>query len=231
MLKRYNCSMLANIFRLLLAASGVMTVAAYLLYREPGWPYNVQSVQALLVLASIGLTALGFERFQQAKDDTRHLIRAGLWIGLLWTAEICYNNILHAGLPLRDRVDDAFWLLVATLVAVTAWKRGASLRHMVRRGLWIGAASGVVACTTALAFVVFALTAVTTDPLSQQEWASSRSLGHASQQAYFAYQTMAGAVLHLVVLGVVMGSLIGAIVYGVAKISGRPAARVSAGRS
>ena len=50
------------------------------------------------------------------------------------------------------------------------------------------------------------------DPLNQAEWAMRGPTSDAPSMAvYFAYQTLAGALLHLIVLGALMGVMLGPI--------------------
>ena len=72
-------------------------------------------------------------------------------------------------------------------------------------------ASGAIACCMALSLIVFGMPFIVRDPLNSAEWAERGSTSGAPNMAsYFAYQTFAGAFLHLVVLGVLMGALLGA---------------------
>ena len=72
-------------------------------------------------------------------------------------------------------------------------------------GLWTGFASGCLACLTALIFIVFGMNRLLSDPLNIAEWtAVAAKSGTPNMSVYFAYQTLAGAILHLIVLGIVM---------------------------
>lgn len=144
--------------------------------------------------------------------------RIGLWTGLalgaLWAAEISYNNFLAPPLPGRDIVDDVFWGLVALglvlLAARMAYRRGWT--SGVWAGIWGGLGSGLIACLVAQGMVVFGMGLITHDPLNVQEWAAiATSSGAPSMAAYFAFETLAGALIHLVVLGTIMGLLLGGI--------------------
>jgi len=89
--------------------------------------------------------------------------------------------------------------------------------------------SGLVACVMGLVVVVFWLDRVLTDPFSIQEWAERGPTSGAPNMAtYFAYQTMGGSILHLLVLGIAMGVLLGGIGGGVGRVlagSPRPQAQ------
>jgi hypothetical protein len=142
-------------------------------------------------------------------------IRFGLLVGLLWAVEIGINNFLTPPLPARDRIDNLFWAAIAVLILagslVVAYRLG-RFQAGVIFGFWSGLASGAVACGMALAVTVFGLKFLLQDPLNLAEWAA-RSTGEKahSMAAYFAFQTLAGALLHLVVLGAGMGLLLGVL--------------------
>ncbi len=67
-----------------------------------------------------------------------------------------------------------------------------------------------MACVTALALAVFGMSLLRSDPVNLAEWANRGADSTApSVAAYLAYETLAGAFLHLVVAGLVMGLLLG----------------------
>lgn len=142
-------------------------------------------------------------------------IRFGLLVGLLWAVEIGINNFLAPPLPDRDRIDNLFWAAIAALIFIASLAAAYRLGRFqagVIFGFWSGLASGAVACGMALAVTVFGMKFLLQDPLNLAEWAA-RSAGEkaTSMAAYFAFQTMAGALLHLVVLGAGMGLLLGVL--------------------
>jgi len=64
----------------------------------------------------------------------------------------------------------------------------------------------------ALSMIVFGMRWITQDPLNIAEWAVRGAQSEApSMAAYFAFETYAGAFLHLIVLGLMMGLLLGLI--------------------
>ena len=70
----------------------------------------------------------------------------------------------------------------------------------------------MMACLVAQGMVVFGMALITHDPLNVQEWtAIASSSGAPSMAAYFAFETLAGALLHLIVLGTLMGLLLGGV--------------------
>ena len=62
-----------------------------------------------------------------------------------------------------------------------------------------------------LAVVVFGMPWLLQDPLNLAEWSVRQANTPATMAAYFAYETFAGAFLHLIVLGIIMGALLGIV--------------------
>jgi hypothetical protein len=72
--------------------------------------------------------------------------------------------------------------------------------------------SAVFASSMALSMILFGMHAITQNPLNISEWAERSIESNAPTMAvYFAYETMAGAFLHLAGLGIIMGMLSGMI--------------------
>jgi hypothetical protein len=140
-------------------------------------------------------------------------VRVGIALGLLWVAEISINNFLAPGIPDRDVIDNMFWGIIAASIFIYAILRTVRSGRFVEgmtAGVWSGSVSGVLACCMALSLIVFGMGWITRDPLNIAEWAASGINGRTlSMAAYFAYETFAGAFLHLVVLGLLMGLLLG----------------------
>ncbi len=166
----------------------------------------------LILLVTAGVIWLARARFAT-------LNRAGvvgLALGLLWLVEISINNFIAPALPERDIIDNVFWSAVTLGLlgyAIFEAYHANSFLNGVKAGMWSGFASGMIACTTALAMIVFGMGFITRDPLNVTEWAAVRqTAGHApSMSSYFAFETFAGAMLHLVGLGAVMGVLLGVV--------------------
>jgi hypothetical protein len=58
--------------------------------------------------------------------------------------------------------------------------------------------------------IVFGMHFITHDPLNIAEWAVQQAGNNTpGMAAYFAFETFAGGFLHLLVLGIVMGALLG----------------------
>jgi hypothetical protein len=139
----------------------------------------------------------------------------GLLLGLLWVIEISINNFIAPPLPMRDIIDNSFWALIAlgifAVTLIATYQSGRILEGIIV-GMWSGLASGAMACSMALALIVFGMHFIISDPLNVTEWAARRAnAGATTMAAYFAYETFAGAFLHLIVLGIMMGMLLGFI--------------------
>lgn len=143
-------------------------------------------------------------------------------MGLLWAVEIGINNLVAPPLPERDIIDNLFWAAIAILIflgSLTAAYRARRFRSGAIFGFWSGLVSGAVACSMALAVIVFGMRFLQRDPLNLAEWAArSTSEVAPSMAAYFAFQTLAGALMHLVVLGMGMGVLLGVVGGAVGRI-------------
>lgn len=212
-----------------LAASLVVTV----LIRYPGNARTAAEYIGLGTVAIIIFLALGiWAALRAARSTTRPDLAAarrlgstgGLILGILWVSEISFNNFVPPDVSTpaaRGIVDNGIWALIAVsmvvLAAVSAYR---SRRFMVgvQAGFWSGLVSGLIACLMALLLIVFWLRFVLRDPLSVQEWAERQAESGAPNMAtYFAYETLSGALLHLVVLGIIMGGLMGLIGGGIGR--------------
>ena len=142
-------------------------------------------------------------------------VALGIGIGFLWTIEICINNLIQPGLPLRDNIDDIFWVIIALLILIIAIRETYltnRLQSGLKSGFWNGISSGAIACLTALIFIVFGMKYLLIDPINLKEWSGLNiNEKSAGPDVYFAYQTFAGAIMHLVILGVIMGLFLGTI--------------------
>jgi hypothetical protein len=139
----------------------------------------------------------------------------GIVLGLLWVIEIGINNFMTPPFPARDLIDNIFWAVIALLIlilsAILAYRNNSFVRGL-EAGLWSGFVSGLLACCMGLLLIVFGMRFILKDPLNISEWAAQGASSHAlSMAAYFAFETLAGAVGHLLILGIGMGSLLGAL--------------------
>jgi hypothetical protein len=205
------------ILTLVIFLSLILSVSVYFYYRPSSWPFGTEPVSCLLSICSfiILLFFLLGGKDKHTDDYQNRNIRLGLIIGLLWSIEISVNNFIRPGLPLRDIIDDAFWALVALLILIASFREGyksGKFMEGLKSGFWTGLASGAVACLSALLLIVFGMKFILLDPLNIREWADIKgSAGTNGMNIYFAYQSFAGAVMHLYILGIIMGLLLGCI--------------------
>jgi hypothetical protein len=203
-----------------LGALLVLWCAAIVLTAIAALRYGYDSSTRMLSLAALAalVVTLAVARWAGRRRARRDpcfggLVAAGLALGLLWTVEILINNVATPPVPLRDVVDDLFWAAVAAgifALSVRAAYRERQFTAGVTAGLWTGTTSGLVACCSALTLVVAGMTLITHDPLNIAEWAASGPASGAPDMAsYFAFETTAGALGHLFVLGTLMGGLLG----------------------
>jgi hypothetical protein len=214
-----------RILKFSLITSMVLVLTIFFLYRAPKWPFEQGGLLCLASEIAIGFF-LGMLYWLDRGGNTALLyektIKQGLWIGLLWTVEIAMNNVIQPGLPLRDILDDIFWGILALLIFIIAFRdalKSNKVASAISSAFWTGLCSGAIACLTALILIVFGMPLITSDPLNIAEWNGQRHLAGTAMQVYFAYQTLAGAVMHLVILGVILGLLIGLIGGLLARIS------------
>ncbi|HEY7983611.1 MAG TPA: hypothetical protein VID73_05550 [Ktedonobacterales bacterium] len=214
-----------------LGAAAALT--AVVLQRYPGGERANAATVAFgtLAIGSLSLLTVGMwwsaghARTSEARRALALGTTAGLAAGALWLAEISFNNVLppDVSVPHRDLVDNLFWLatVLLTLAAATvAGWRGGSVRAGVLAGAWAGLLSGLIACLYGLALVVFRLDLILRDPLAQAEFAvRGPSSATPDMATYFARDTAAGALGHLVLLGVIVGLLLGALGGGIGALA------------
>jgi hypothetical protein len=168
----------------------------------------------ILLAASAFLWVYGKRMCQMGSSlIVNDAIILGIILGILWIVEISINNFLAPPLPARDIVDNIFWAMIAFSIFVFATVcayRAESIRVGIVVAIWSGLVSGVLACGMALSLIVFGMRFITQDPLNIAEWAARGTDTNApTMAAYFAYETFAGAFMHLIVLGIFMGLLLG----------------------
>ena len=186
------------------------------------YSYNTMSAlgsgAGFLILSAVAVFIWFYRRNSRQHRNASILSYAnpvGMILGLLWIIESSINNILAPPLPARDIIDNVFWGIIAmtilALAIVTAF-RTKSVVSGIEVGGWSGFVSGLLACCMALSVIVFGMHFITQDPLNIAEW-STRNIASAAptMAAYFAFETFAGAFLHLVVLGVGMGIFLGLV--------------------
>ena len=206
-----------NILGLAVILSIILSISVYFIYRTESWPIGFESLGCLgsIILMIISLLIHWQLRDKIIDELQEKNVARGLGIGLLWTIEICINNLIRPGLPLRDNIDNIFWAIIAILILIIAI-REAYLTNKLHFGLisgfWSGIASGAIACLTALIFIVFGMRYLLIDPINVNEWSSiSINEKTSGPDVYFAYQTFTGAIMHLFILGAIMGLILGTI--------------------
>jgi len=179
------------------------------------YSYNTLTLATCGAALLILLAADAFMWWQHGRvsQSGAYAIRIGMLSGLLWVAEISVNNFIAPPLPMRDTIDNIFWAVIAgvilSLAGISAY-RAKSIQAGMKAGTWSGFASGALACGMALSLIVFGMGFITRDPLNITEWAA-RGAGSSApgMAAYFAFETLAGGLMHLVILGLAMGALLG----------------------
>lgn len=202
-----------------LAAAAALILAALLRYPLDPVRHPVELLGCLAgIVVLLGLAA-GIEvrhRMRGSLSPASLLgVRWGLLLGAAWVVEIGYNNLIAPPVAVRDPVDDLIWAAVAlamVIVSAVAATREGRIGAGMRAGFWSGLVSGTAACLTALALVVFGMRFLLADPANAAEFAQrGPTSGFSTMAPYLAYQTVAGALLHLVVLGMLMGTLLGCV--------------------
>jgi hypothetical protein len=199
-----------NALWLISAYSAVLVLVIAVQYSYDTLTLSECAAGFVLLLATSLL--LWFQRNQSATLPA-WTIAAGVLGGWLWGIEISINNLIAPPLPGRDIIDNIFWALIALIIflqaALSAFQ-ARSMRAGLQAGTWSGLVSGLFACATALSYIVLGMGFLTRDPLNIAEWAARGSdVSAPSMAAYFAFETMAGGLMHLVILGVIMGALLG----------------------
>jgi len=148
----------------------------------------------------------------------RYGTRAGLLFGLLWLFEIGFNNLLPPEISTasaRSWVDNGIWAIIAGLTIVVAATCALRTRRIVagvQAGFWSGLISGLIACLIGLLLVTASMNLLLRDPLAIQEFAErGAASGAPNMPTYVAYGTMTGALLHLFVLGIGFGTILGVL--------------------
>lgn len=192
----------------------LFTAIAYA-YNQFSWLVSVVGTSLLLAATSIAWLITRSTRRSEKTTTLDQMTYLGLVLGLGWVVEITINNVVAPGLPARDIIDDVFWALIAIGILIGSiaigYRSGRPSRG-IAFGMWSGFVSGVLACGMALSIVVFGMSLLLSDPLNIAEWsARAQDVTAPTMAAYFAYETFAGAFLHLTVLGIGMGSLLGIV--------------------
>jgi len=189
----------------------------FFLFRQTQWPIGLEAIACIFSTFILLLILYLFWKFENKLIDGKQKLNLvyGLIISLLWTIEISINNIIQPGLPERDIIDDIFWGIITLLLFIKIIKDSYQEENIIsgiKTGLWTGFTSGLVACLTALFFIVFGIKLLINDSLNIREWSDMKNVSFTKDTTvYFAYQTYAGAMLHLYLLGIFFGCIFGII--------------------
>lgn len=211
----FNLKESNNILGISLIVSIILVVLTYFLYRPFLWPLGAEAAGCLISVMMLTASAYLLWKFRERFISTlqQRNVSIGLLIGILWTIEISINNFLQPDLPLRDNIDNIFFTIIAILIFINAVRDAYNTNAFyegLKSGFWSGFASGAIACLTALIIIVFGMKYILHDPLNMKEWADvSSKVNYPGMEVYFAYQTFAGAIMHLFILGALMGIMLG----------------------
>jgi len=143
-------------------------------------------------------------------------LTAGLACSFIWLFEIGFNNLVSPRVSTaaaRSVVDNTSWALVALVMIVSAAVRAVrtgAIDSGVGVGFWSGISSGLAACLAGLLLVTAGMHYLLRDPLNVEEYTARASGADGPSLAtYLAYQSFKGALLHLFVVGVGMGTILG----------------------
>jgi len=206
-----------RILSLSLLLSIILVISVYFLYRPNSWPAGPEALGCLssVILMTAGLMILWIFRDKIINDLQKRNVALGLAFGLLWTIEISINNLIRPGLPLRDNIDNIFWATIAILILIAAIRDAYQTNKFLngmKSGFWTGVASGAIACLSTLIIIVFGMKYILMDPLNIKEWNDIKATENSpGMNVYFAYQSFAGAIMHLFILGALMGLFLGII--------------------
>lgn len=196
---------------------------AIILLRYPGiGSARVAHIESVLVSSFFILAVAAFIAWRmrvatsQETADARTGIILGLVCGGAWILEISFNNFVDPVISTahaRFFVDNTVWALIYLITLVVSFLRtvrSGKIASAMRVGLWSGLSSGLLACVMGLLLVVVWMPYLLRDPLNIGEYAARGGAEQSSDMAtYFAYETIFGAVGHLVLLGIGFGVALG----------------------
>ncbi len=213
----FNKSKSNSILRITIILSIFFVILIYFIYRPINWPLGSEAAGCLVALVMLASTAYLLSTRKEKFITTlqKRNVAVGLCFGLLWTIEISINNFIRPGLPMRDDIDNIFFSMVAFLIFLNAARDTFLTNNFsdgIRSGFWSGISSGAIACITALVLIVFGMKYIMLDPLNLKEWTDINGTSNLSgMETYFAYQTFTGAIMHLFILGGLMGLFLGSM--------------------
>lgn len=206
-----------SILRITIILSIFFVILIYFLYRPVTWPWGSEAAGCLVALVMLGSTFY-LLRTRKEKFITalqKRNVAVGLCFGLLWTAELFINNFIRPGLALRDNIDNILFSIVAFLIFLNAARDAFTTNNFsngLKSGFWSGISSGAIACITALILIVFGMKYIMRDPLNLELWNNVNGTSDPPGMAtFFAYQTFQLAIMHLFILGALMGLFLGSM--------------------
>jgi hypothetical protein len=205
------------ILRIILSLNAILVVSVFFLYRTNSWPFGLESTGCFVSFMLLIVTIFLLWKMNQKLLDSflKKNIAFGLYLGLLCTIEISINNFIQPGITYRDKIDNTFLFIIEFLIFIVAAREAYQSKEFlsgIKSGIWTGLASGAIACLTALLLIVFGMKYILTDPLNVKEWTDMKATANSSSMdVYFAYQTFTGAIMHLYILGLIFGFVLGTI--------------------
>ena len=203
------------LIKIILFLCSILSTSIFFMYRPMLWPFGFEAIICVASSILFLLLLFVFRRLETKFIDNQQKanIIFGLTIGLLWTIEISINNFIQPCLPDRDIIDNTFWGIISLILLIKIIRdtyHSNKIISGIKTGLVTGFTSGLVACATALFLIVFFINYIIKDPLNAKEWTDIKGLSYSKDiSVYFAYQTYAGAMLHLYILGLLFGLIFG----------------------
>ena len=135
-----------KILSMLIVLCIILVIVMYFRYRPYSWPTGLEALGCLvsIILMATALLILWILRDEIINDLQKRNVALGLGFGLLWTFEISINNLIRPGLPLRDNIDNIFWVIIALLILITAIQEAYQTNKFlngVKSGFWSGIAN------------------------------------------------------------------------------------------
>jgi len=206
-----------------LFAAALLLRLVFLRYPQGDFPGGMNAGRTgwlvLVIFAALAAALFWYDtrpRTAERTADRNVGILLGVLCGCLWVLEISFNNFADLRLSTASArlfVDDGTWATVGvSILAAALWRaRRGTFGAGLAVGFWSGLVSGLIACLMGLLLAVLWMPALLRDPLNVAEYGARVPNRTPGMAAYFAYETAAGAVGHLLVLGVAMGLLLGAL--------------------
>lgn len=203
------------ILRTVVIINIILIIIMFFLYRPYSWPFGYEAEGCLLsvIMLSAIVFLLWKQRHRFIDELQKKNVSVGLFFGLIWMAQLIINNIIHPDLPLRNNISNILFSIIAVLIFINSLRDAYfsdTFADGLKAGFWSGISSGAIACLTAMVLIVFGMKYILLDPLKLQEWSEvAETSGSPGMAVYYAYRTFSGAIMHLFILGALMGSILG----------------------